>query len=116
MSEVGCELLVVGPSAKPGLCHWMSRTSESQCGNSGCQAGEALWTERRAVATYWFFVLEFGCPTVAGDVLVGAEWLGAADWDRRVPVTVGEVAVSLQAGRAGADSAGCGAGVSRWSW
>ena len=39
---------------------------------------------------------ELGCLTVTGDLLLGAGWLEAANWDRRVPVTVGEVAVSLQ--------------------
>ena len=81
-------------------------------------------------ATCWFAGLysfpqavweKLGCLTVAGDLLLGAGWLGAADWGRGVPVTVGEVAVSLQgrgaarqAGGAGGYSAGCWAGVSRW--
>ena len=59
-----------------------------------------------------------GCLTNTGDLLLGAGWLVAADWVRGVPA---EVAVSLQgcsaagkAGWAGGDSAGCGAGVSRW--
>ena len=38
VSEVRCEPLVVEPSAESGLCHLMSQTSQSQCGN---QAGKA---------------------------------------------------------------------------
>ena len=44
---------------------------------------------------FGFLVLEFGGPTVAGDLLLGAGWLRTADWDRGVPVTIGEAVVSL---------------------
>ena len=65
MSEVGCEPLVVGPSAEP----WTLSL-------------DAPWTERRTVATCWFSRVRVGVSN--------------RRWDRRVPVTVGEVAVSLQ--------------------
>ena len=45
----------------------------------------------------WGHFGPFGCLTVAADPLLGTGWLGAANWDRGVPlpVTVGDIAVCV---------------------
>ena len=62
VSEVGCELLVVGPSAEPWTLSLDVSISQShcQCGNSGCQAGEVPWTERGTVATSYMLISDVG--------------------------------------------------------
>ena len=80
----------LGPVLNLGLCHWMSRISQ------GCQAGEAPWTERRTVATCWFSRVRVGVSKRRWGPLVGPQCSVRSRWVRRVPVTVGEVAVSLQ--------------------
>ena len=79
MSEVGCEPLVVGPSAEP----WTLSL-------------DAPWTERRTVATCWFSRVRVGVSNRRWGPLAGRQCSVRSRWDRRVPVTVGEVAVSLQ--------------------
>ena len=54
--------------------------SRCQCGNSGCQAGEAPWTER-TVATCWFSHVSVGVSNRRWGVLAGLQsgcesWLG----------------------------------------
>ena len=68
----------------------MSRISQ------GCQVGEAPWTERRTVATCWFSRVRVGVSNCRWGPLAGRQCSVRSRWDRRVPVTVGEVAVSLQ--------------------
>ena len=86
-SELVCEPLIVGPGAEPGLCHWMSRTSQSHRRNSGCQA-ERHCGKRLHVG---FLCQRWGVqPSLGGTVA------GRADWDRGVPMTIGKVAISLQ--------------------
>ena len=80
----------LGPVLNLRLCHWMSQISQS------CLAGEAPWTERRTVATCWFSRVRVGVSNHRWGPLAGPQCSVRSRWDRGVPVTVGEVAVSLQ--------------------
>ena len=84
---------VLNPDSVIGCLELPSRRADA---NSGCQAEEAPWTEKRTALHIGFLMSELGCSTVAGDLLLDCRVAVRADWDRGVSVTVGEVAVSLQ--------------------
>ena len=82
---------MVGPSAEPWT---LSLDVSNFPGLSG--GGEAPWTERRTVATSWFTRVRVGVSNRRWGPLAGPQCSVRSRWDRGVPVTVGEVAVSLQ--------------------
>ena len=71
VSEVGCEPLVVGPSAELWTLSLDVSNFPGLSGGGGGGGKEAPWTERTAFTCWFFLMSELGCLTVAGDLLLG---------------------------------------------
>ena len=90
MSEVGCEPLVVGPSAEP----W---TLSLDVSNFPGLSGRGGTMDREEDSNYiWFSRVRVGVSNRRWGPLAWPQCSVRSRWDRGVPVTVGEVAVSLQ--------------------
>ena len=116
---MACEPLVVGPVLNLDS---VIRCLELSSHSAETQAGEVPWTERRTEATFWFSRVGVWRSNrrwgpLAGRRVAENSWLGqgsASDNWWGSSLSLQGHGAALQAGRAGGDSAGCWAGVSRW--
>ena len=86
MSEVGCEPLVVGPSAEPWTLSLDVSNFPGLSGGGGTMDGEED-------SSYMLFSrVRVGVSNCRWGPLAGPQCSVQSRWDRGVPVTVGEVA------------------------